>query len=260
MWIAFEQVVAFSASFGMLTLVVAAPKNVIQVWCAVHHSVPVLLTLMKHTTLTPVHPSGLINMGVVATEEAASAPKKESFRFQNAVSARAIVQFADVSDYPSPFKPTCASSATRALWLWRQDCDRFAGQRLNPRCWNRAPSVDRCCADAAPSSALKGRAGDDETLPPDANTATLGAPEIGNQVIRQGAPASCKLFWPSTRGQEFMCCGVEAGKVGKMDEKFGWCDNNDGRLVNFWGLPKGRDPPGLKKYTACQCTERNCKG
>jgi hypothetical protein len=260
MWIALEQMFALSASFGMLTLVIAAPKNGIQVWWSLHHSTSALLTLTQHTTLTLDNSVGPTNTTVPSTLETAVAEIKGNLRFKNAASAKVVVQFADTYKYPSPFEPTCASSAARALWRWRHKCDRFGGQRLNPRCWNRAPSVDRCCDDAAPSNPLMGRADEDNDGRPVPNTATVGPPKIGSEAIRHGAPASCKLFWPMTRGQEFMCCGVESGKVEKMDEKFGWCDNHDGLLVNFWGLPKGTENPGLKKYHACQCTERKCRG
>ena len=49
---------------------------------------------------------------------------------------------------PDPFKPTCATSALRALWKWRSDCDRDLFAHLKPRCWTRAPTIQLCCDEA----------------------------------------------------------------------------------------------------------------
>ena len=75
------------------------------------------------------------------------------------------------------FTPNCGTSATRALWKWRNKCDRTPLSHVMPECWNRAPSISRCCVD--PSD------------PPDA--------------IKNGDMKICGRNWPEGEQQERMC-------------------------------------------------------
>ena len=110
---------------------------------------------------------------------------------------------------PDPFKLTCATSALRALWKWRNDCDRDFFAHLKPRCWTRAPSVELCCDDADSQSPL-----------PD----PVAGLKVGKEVIEYGAPSSCRKYWPNTPAEEFMCCET----VGDGKEAPEWCAHKDG--------------------------------
>ena len=125
-----------------------------------------------------------------------------------------------------PFTPTCRTSALRALWSWRSRCDRSPLDHMKHHCWNRAPSVSRCCDD--PNAIVYGLSAD--------------------EAVRRGAPGTCKRYWPKSREEEFMCCGVERegkGDFGEGSGRWGWCEGEDG----------GRVP---ERGRRCECVERKC--